>query len=286
VTTDPDAPPAPGAPPAQPERPAGPGPVARALRGNLAWGLAGFATFLLVLELLPRVGLVQPEYLPPFSEIAGALGGLLGEEDFYGAVADTLAGWFVGLIIAVALGIFFGFLIGTVPFMREFTASTIEFLRPIPSVALIPLAVIIWGNTLRSTLLLVVYAAFWQVLVQVLYGTVDVDPVARDTARSFGLGPWARLKHVTWPSALPFVVTGIRLAASVALILAITAELIIGVPGLGQEIGTAQTSGAVPRTYALVLVTGVLGVIVNVGFRFLERALLSWHTSVRGEVPV
>jgi len=199
---------------------------------------------------------------------------------------DTLLGWFVGLALAVALGVLLGFLIGTAPVLREFTASTIEFLRPIPSVALIPLAVLIWGNTLKSTLLLVVYAAFWQVLVQVLYGTVDVDPVARDTARSFGLGRWAQLKHVTFPSALPFVFTGVRLAAAVALILAITSELIIGVPGLGQQIGLAQSSGAVAQTYALVLVTGILGVLVNVGFRLAERSLLSWHTSVRGEVPV
>jgi ABC-type nitrate/sulfonate/bicarbonate transport system permease component len=249
-------------------------------------GLAGLATFLVVLEVVPRVGLVQREYLPPFSEIAGALGGLLGEADFWQALVHTLLGWYLGLLIAVALGIVLGFGIGTVPILRELTASTIEFLRPIPSVALIPLAVIIWGSTLKSTLLLVVYAAFWQVLVQVLYGTVDVDPVARDTARSFGLGRWAQLRHVTWPSALPFVFTGIRLAATVALILAITSELVIGVPGLGQEIATAQSSGAVPETYALVLVTGVLGVIVNVGFRYAERFLLSWHTSVRTEVPV
>jgi ABC-type nitrate/sulfonate/bicarbonate transport system permease component len=144
----------------------------------------------------------------------------------------------------------------------------------------------VFGNTLRSTLLLVVYASFWQVLVQVLYGVVDVDPVARDTARSFGLGRWAQLRYVTWPTTLPYLFTGIRLAAAVALILTITSELVIGIPGLGQEIGTAQSSGAVPEMYALVLVTGILGVIVNVGFRALERRALSWHTSVRSEVPV
>jgi ABC-type nitrate/sulfonate/bicarbonate transport system permease component len=153
-------------------------------------------------------------------------------------------------------------------------------------VALIPLAVLVFGNTIRSTLLLVVYASFWQVLVQVLYGVADVDPVARDTARTFGLGRGARVRHVTWPTALPYVFTGIRLAAAVALILAITAELVIGIPGLGQQIGVAQSSGAVPRMYALVLVTGVIGVVVNVGFRAVERRALRWHTSVRGEVPV
>jgi ABC-type nitrate/sulfonate/bicarbonate transport system permease component len=260
--------------------------VARLLRGNAAAGALGFAAFLALLEVVPRTGIVSPDYLPPFSRIVGALADLVREGTFWTAVGDTLLSWFLGLLIAVTLGIVAGFVIGTVPVLREFTASTVEFLRPIPSVALIPLAVLVFGLSMKSTLLLVVYASFWQVLIQVLYGVADVDPVARDTARSFGLGRWARTVHVTWPTALPYVFTGVRLAAAVALILAITAELVIGIPGLGAEIGVAQNSGAVPRMYALVVVTGIFGVIVNVGFRAVERRLLSWHTSVRSEVPV
>ena len=107
-----------------------------------------------------------------------------------------------------------GVVIGVVPYLREATASTIEFLRPIPSVALIPLAVLLFGTELRSMLLLVVYASFWQVLIQVLYGVQDVDPVAEETARSYGLGTWARVRHVLWPTALPYVMTGVRLAAA------------------------------------------------------------------------
>jgi ABC-type nitrate/sulfonate/bicarbonate transport system permease component len=252
--------------------------------GNALLGVGGFATFLALLEVVPRSGLVSTTYLPPMSRICMALADLVGEAAFWTALGDTVRGWFLGLSIAVALGIIVGFVIGTVPVLREFTASTIEFLRPIPSVALIPLAVLVFGTDLRSVLLLVVYAAFWQVLVQVLYGVQDVDPVAQDTARTFGLNRWARMRHVTWPTALPYVLTGVRLAAAVALILAITAELIIGAPGLGNEIGTAQSGGAIPRMYALVIVTGLLGVAVNVVARRLERWLLSWHPSLRREV--
>jgi ABC-type nitrate/sulfonate/bicarbonate transport system permease component len=78
--------------------------------------------------------------------------------------------------------------------------------------------------------------------------------------------------------------TGVRLAAAVALVLAITAELVIGAPGLGQRIGVAQSSGAAPLMYALVVVTGVLGVVINLGARTAERRLLRWHQSIRGEV--
>jgi ABC-type nitrate/sulfonate/bicarbonate transport system permease component len=257
------------------------------MRGvNLALGATGLAAFLALGEVVPRLGLVKEAYFPPTSRIAGALGDELADSAFWSALGDTLTGWALGLLIAVGAGIVAGVVISVVPYLREATASTIEFLRPIPSVALIPLAVLLYGTELRSVLLLVVYASFWQVLIQVLYGVQDVDPVAEETARSYGLGPWARVRHVLWPTALPYVMTGVRLAAAVALILAITAELVIGAPGLGARIAVAQTSQAVPEMYALIVVAGLLGLLINVGARTVERRALAWHQSVRGEVAV
>jgi ABC-type nitrate/sulfonate/bicarbonate transport system permease component len=268
---------------------AGTGPGGARTRHNLGAasaplrGLAGLAGLVVVLQVLPHSGLVSGDYLPPASEMARALWHLLAEGAFWAALGDTLTGWGLGLAIAVAAGLVAGIVIGSVPVLRAVTASTIEFLRPIPSVALIPVAVLLYGTDLRSVLLLVVYASFWQVLVQVLAGTHDVDPVAEDTARSYQLGVWGRVRYVMWPTALPYVMTGVRLAATVALVLTITAELVIGAPGLGHEIAIAQTSGAVPQVYALVLVTGLLGVTVNLMARAVERRALHWHPSVRRE---
>jgi ABC-type nitrate/sulfonate/bicarbonate transport system permease component len=243
------------------------------------------AVLVVLVELIPRAGLVSENYLPPSSRILAALGREAADGAFWRAVGDTLIGWALGLLIAVVAGVAFGILIGAVPVLRAATASTVEFLRPIPSVALIPLAVLLYGTDLGSTLLLVVYAAFWQVLVQVLYGVADVDPVADETARSFRFTAWGRIRYVLWPTALPYVFTGVRLAASVALVLAVTTELVIGSPGLGALIGVAQTSNAVPTMYALIVVTGLLGVAINVAARAVERRTLAWHQSVRGEVP-
>ncbi|WP_067510531.1 ABC transporter permease [Actinoplanes sp. TFC3] len=246
--------------------------------------LSGLAGLLGLAELLPRLGLVDDDYLPPASRIVAALAAEARTAAFWTAVGDTLTAWAIGLVIACTLGVAAGVLIGAVPVLRTWTASTIEFLRPIPSVALIPLAVLLYGTGLGSTLLLVVYAAFWQVLVQVLHGVADVDPVAEETARSFRFSAWARVRHVLWPTALPYVFTGLRLAAAVALVLAVTAELVIGAPGLGSVIAVAQSSGAIATMDALIVVTGLLGVAINLGARLAERRLLSWHQSVRGEV--
>ena len=249
-------------------------------------GLAGLAGFALLLELAPRLGIVSPRYVPPTTRIFATLGEQFGAERFWLAVADTIRTWLSGLAIAVALGVALGVLIGTVPVLRAATSSTIEFLRPIPSVALIPLVVVLWGSTITSTLVLVVYASFWQVLVQVLHGVADVDPIARETAHSYRLGRWHRLRYLVWPTALPYAMTGVRLAASVALILTVTGELVIGTPGLGQHIEQARGSEAVPTAYALVLVAGLIGVAANLATRAAERRVLRWHTSVRGELAV
>ena len=245
-----------------------------------ALGLLGVAA---LLEAIPRTGLVSPRYLPPCSAMIAALGREVHSAAFWQALLDTLEGWALGLVIAVVAGVVAGVAIGSVRGLRRATASTIEFLRPIPSVALIPIAVLLYGAQLRSTLLLVVYAAVWPVLLQVLHGVADVDPVARDTALSYRFTAWAKIRYLVLPTALPYILTGIRLSAAIALILAITAELVIGTPGLGKEIGVAMASSAVPTMYALILVIGLFGVTVNVGFRAIERRALSWHTSVRLE---
>ncbi|MET1155747.1 ABC transporter permease subunit [Arthrobacter sp.] len=249
-------------------------------------GLAGILAFLLVWELVPRVGIVEARFLPPASEVIGMLINDFGLTAFWLAVGETMLAWFLGLLMAVVLAVVLGFIIGSSNFLRKVTNSTVEFLRPIPSVALIPLAVLLFGVKIESSLMLIVYASFWQVFIQVLYGVADVDNVAMQTAKSYGLGRLARVRYVVFPTALPYLMTGVRLAAAVALILAITAQLVIGSPGLGREIALAQSGGAISGMYALVLATGLIGVLINLLMRFIERKTLSWHSSIRSEVIV
>jgi ABC-type nitrate/sulfonate/bicarbonate transport system permease component len=124
-------------------------------------------------------------------------------------------------------------------------------------------------------------------LVQVLHGVTDVDPVALDTARSYRLGRWARIRYVVWPTVLPYAMTGLRLATAVALILTVTGQMVIGGSvGLGREISVAKESGATASMYAIVVVAGILGLLANLVTRTAERRILRWHQSIRRETPV
>jgi ABC-type nitrate/sulfonate/bicarbonate transport system permease component len=111
----------------------------------------------------------------------------------------------------------------------------------------------------------------------------DVDPVATDTARSFGFSRVQRLWRVTLPSAVPYIATGLRIASAVSLILVITAELIIGSAGLGRSINLARSGGDVELMYALILTTGLVGLALNSIFVWTEKRVLHWHPSQRGE---
>ena len=200
---------------------------------------------------------------------------------FWWSFADTVRGWALGLAIAAVLAIPIGILLGSSDLASSAFRIPIEFLRPIPSAALIPVLFLTLGTNLKSEVFLAAFGAFWPLLVQTIYGVRDVDPVAIETARSFGVGRFERLYRIKLPSAVPYIATGLRISSTVALILAFTAELFMGTPGLGQHVNYAQSYGLETQLYALALATGFLGVAIHLGFSLLERRALRWHPSQR-----
>lgn len=223
-----------------------------------------------------------PERLfPSFSATLAAILVEAATPSFWADLQSTLQGWAIGLALAALVAIPAGILIGSSRPGYRAMRALIEFLRPIPSVALIPLAVLVYGAGFKTKLFLVVFASFWPILFQAVYGVQDVDPVADDTARSFGFGRLRRLYLVTLPSAAPYIATGLRISSAVALILAVTAELVVGAPGIGKSISAAQSGGDYPLMYGLIIVAGVLGLVLNSVFTQLEARLLRWHPSQR-----
>lgn len=262
------------------------GQSARLRPGSPFWvGLAGVLVVLAGLELVARTGLLPPRWFPPVTEVAGALVELLPTADLWLAIGRTLQGWAVGLAIAAGLAVPAGLLIGSVEPVYRACRAVIEFLRPIPSVALIPAAVLLFGIGTSMKVFLVAFAAVWPILFQAIYGVLDVSPGVKETARAYGLGPVARFVRVILPSTLPYLATGLRISSAIALILAVTAELVVGAPGLGRAIVTAQTAAQVPTMYALIAVTGTLGWLLSTGLHAVEAQLLHWHPAQREEVP-
>lgn len=252
----------------------------RARLPNRSHGWLGVLGSLAVLELLTRSELIAGSDFPPPSETFRTLAGELGDMSLWNDVGSTLGAWAIGLAAACAVAVPLGVAIGSSPLLYRALRFPIEFVRPIPPVALLPLVVLALGPGFDSKLFLVIFASVWPLLIQTIYGIQDTDPVATDTARAFRVGRVKRLLRVTLPAAIPYIATGLRISSSVALVLAVTAELVIGTDGLGRSISLAGAAGAVELMYALIVVTGVVGWALNAVFVRAERRVLHWHASV------
>jgi ABC-type nitrate/sulfonate/bicarbonate transport system permease component len=239
------------------------------------------AAFLALWQYVSVSGLISEQDLPAMTTTFQELWRMMHTQAFWTAFGQTVRGWALGLAIATALAVPIGILLGSSEFAGRAFRVPIEFLRPIPSAALIPLLFLTLGTTLKSEIFLAAFGAFWPLLVQTIYGVRDVDPVALDTARSFGIGRFERLYRIKLPSAVPYIATGLRISSAVALILAFTAELFMGIPGLGQIMNVAESFGLTVQVYALALATGFLGLAIYVLFAALERWALRWHPSQR-----
>jgi ABC-type nitrate/sulfonate/bicarbonate transport system permease component len=243
--------------------------------------LASVAAALAAWEVVSRTGLIAERDLPPMSHAFRELWHMMGTRQFWGAFADTVRGWALGVGIAGALAVPLGILLGSSDFAANAFRVPIEFLRPIPSAVLIPLLFLTLGTNLKSEAFLAAFGAFWPLLVQTMYGVRDVDPIAIDTGRSFGVGGLERLYRIKLPSAVPYIATGLRISSTVSLILAFTAELFMGTPGLGHELNYAMSFGLNDQMYAIAVATGFLGIAIHFLFSALEGRALRWHPSQR-----
>jgi ABC-type nitrate/sulfonate/bicarbonate transport system permease component len=235
---------------------------------------------LAVWELLARVG-VLPSSIPAPDAIVSSLVSDVQTSRVWDGVLASVGAWAVGLGIVVVVGVPVGVILGSSRVLYAATRHTVEFLRMIPSIAALPLLVFVYGIGFELTVVLVVLTALWPLLLQSMYGVHDVDPVARDTARVYGLGRVRVFARVIMPSVAPYVATGLRLSGTIALVVAIATSLVVGGSGLGALIASASNSGQNPLMYGRILLAGILGLIVTGALIAAERRLLHWHASQR-----
>lgn len=253
--------------------------IRRLGRASTKWirGLVGAGVVFSLAELLTRAGLVSSSYLPPASSILRETVGLFGEEEFRNSLWMTVKACLIGLSFSVLVAVPAGLLLGLSPMVHKAASTILEFLRPIPSVALIPLAILLYGRGTEMKVALVIYACVWPILFNTIYGIRSVDPVAADTARVLGLGKFRIATRVYLRSASPFVYTGIKIATSIAVILAVSAELLAGgAAGIGILMLEASSIGDQRRVYALTIVTGIIGLALNIAFASVERRIFPW----------
>lgn len=220
--------------------------------------------------------------LPGPIETVVSLGELVMNSAYWAATGATVMNWLISLILSVVIGVPLGLMIGSHRSAEKSTLLTIDFLRTIPSIALIPLTLLLLGATTSMVVAVAVLAAVWPVLIQSIYAAKAIDLTLIQVSRSFRLRLWDRIRFVLGPDVAGFIWPGFRLAVTTALLVSVGAELIGGAPGIGSAMQAALSLNQQSVMLAYVLTAAAFGLVVNTVVVALQAKLLWWHPAFRG----
>jgi ABC-type nitrate/sulfonate/bicarbonate transport system permease component len=237
-------------------------------------GSGGFLAFLLLWEGAVWGGLLRYEYLPAPSVIVGALWNLALAGDAFGELAHTLGAALAAWTIAVTVGVALGAALGLSATVRIYTMASVELARPLPPVALVPLALLLFGFSIKAELVVAAIPAAFPVLIGTMGGVMTVPSGLRDVARSMRLGPAEALWKIVLPAAAPSVLVGCRLGMSISLVLAIVVEMIGNPEGLGYAIVREAQALNSANTFAYIFIVGALGILLNAALVGVSGVLL------------
>jgi ABC-type nitrate/sulfonate/bicarbonate transport system permease component len=178
-------------------------------------------------------------------------------------------------------GIALGVLVGSSRGLRAALEPVLEFLRAIPPPVLVPIFILIAGIGTTMKVLVIVSGCLWPVLLNSIEGVRARDEVLEDTCRAYGIGGAARLRHLVLPAASPQIVTGMRQALAIGIILMVISEMFAASSGLGFTIVQFQRGFAIPEMWSGILLLGLLGVVLSLVFRLFENRVLAWYYGLR-----
>lgn len=196
-------------------------------------------------------------------------------------VLPSILRLFIGVVAAIVLGIAAGLLIGSVKWLRALTEPVLEFFRAVPPPVLVPVLMLLMGISDSMKVAVIISGCIWPVLLNTIEGVRAIDGVLSDSAHTYGITGWARIRYLVLPSAGPQVMTGIRQCLSIGLILMVISEMFASSSGLGFTIVQFQRSFAVPEMWSGIVILGLIGVALSFIFQFTERRVLRWYHGLR-----
>lgn len=243
--------------------------------------IPGTLTLLLVAaawEALVRSGAVAFEYLPAPTSIIVAFAEIVRSGELAANTSHTIQSVLIGWVIACAIGGALGLLLGLSPLARRYLLASLEVLRPLPAIAFLPVALLLFNFSLTTELIVLVYAAIWPMFVNTMGGIMNVASRLHDVGLTLQLSRARMMTKVLLPAAAPAIMVGARLSLGTALVMAIIAEMIGNPHGLGYAVVGALQAMRPERMFAYVIFVGVLAILLNAGLILAARWLLRGHS--------
>jgi ABC-type nitrate/sulfonate/bicarbonate transport system permease component len=220
-------------------------------------------------------------YFPPLERILGVFPetwfGPRMVDDVLPSLLRLAIGYFAALVIGIALGM----AIGANRTLRAVVEPLLEFLRAIPPPVLVPILMLMAGIGNTMKILVIISGCVWPILLNTVEGVRAVDEVLTDTCRSYKVRGRLRMWHLTIRSASPRIVAGARQALSIGIILMVISEMFAASSGLGFTVIQFKDGFRIPQMWSGVLLLGLLGVLLALAFRLVERRVLGWYHGIR-----
>jgi ABC-type nitrate/sulfonate/bicarbonate transport system permease component len=238
------------------------------------------AVLLVVLLLLWQISALywadSPNW-PPFTAVLASIGAGLKSGELVAVFGSSFYRMALGYAIGVACGLGVGLAMANARWMHAALEPMVELLRPIPIPAIVPPLILLLGVDDELKIFVIAFSVFFPVLVNTIGGVRAVDPVAVDVARTLRVGRLRTLRSVILPASLPYVLAGMRISLSLALIVTVLAEMIAGAAGIGYYLITTQYAMRAADMYGAIVLLALAGYVLNRGFVAAERRLLHWY---------
>ena len=245
-------------------------------------GLACLLLLCAVWEGLARTNIGALRFLPTPVSIASHAGMLISDTNLPANVLHTIVIACAGWAVASVAGLTLGTAIGVSDLLWRWSIASIDALRSLPIVALLPIAVLLLGLSTKMEFVFVMYAAFWPVVVSTIAGLQVLDPALSEVSATLGLNRRKHIWKVMIPGAMVAVAVGMRLGLSIALVMAVVAEMLANPTGLGYQLVREQLSVEPALMFGYLIVIGAVGVVLNAAFRVALRIAMPGVAGLAG----
>ncbi len=249
-------------------------------RRRLLLNLAGIALFLLGWEAIPHVfSWMNPALFPPPSRVLQAALPLIESGELAGHITASLTRAAAGFVIALILGITAGILTARIAFLHHLSEPVLHGFRSVPSLAVVPLAVLWFGIGELPKIALIAWGAFFPIWITTFIGVRDTNIVYLRSASALGAGRLRTLFLVILPAALPFILAGVRQAIAVSLIVLVAAELSGSTRGIAYMMSLGHQLFQVEIMFIGLVLLGTFGFLADRLFVWAARRLFPWYQS-------
>ncbi len=229
-------------------------------------------------EAADRLGLVSAVFFPPPSVIAATLARMVAHGGLMGEAGVSLGRMGLGFVCGAVPALVLGLMMGRSARLRAAVDPLVASAHPIPKITILPLVMLIFGIGEGSKIFIIALAAFFPVLINTMAGARQISPIHFDVADNYGASSLRTLTRVLLPGSLPMLLSGVRLALNIALLITMAMEMMFATRGLGAVVWRSWQTMRTEEIYATLAMIAALGICMNLVVQALARRLVPWQT--------